>query len=377
MRTVKWNPLFSGVCMLLGGMLLWVGAARGDISSTNPAALLIFPKIVVDTSNNVDTVIQITNTADVPVNVRCYLVNATPPPPPTNPTGPPVVLFPAPVVTQTCIETDFTFLLTAKQPIVWKASEGLPFLPLTQIFGPGGQRNAGSIPPAPQDPMIGELKCVEVGFAGDEYPIDSNDLIGQASIENSDTPDIQTYNAYGVQSISGQNNRDNNLVLGQEYNGCPNYLILDHFFDYAPDPVPSGQVLTGLTLVPCSEDFVLQSWPRITVQFLVYNEFEQRFSTSRPTGCFTELLLSDIDTRPGNVGGNDYYSIFSFPVQGTLTGQTWIRGVQGATSGNGLLGIAEEYHSGPGHFGAFVPIQKGTRSKTDTIRLVGASPAAP
>ncbi|MBP1687396.1 MAG: hypothetical protein H6Q33_3539 [Deltaproteobacteria bacterium] len=374
MRKVKWNPLFSGACMLLGGMLLWVGAARGDISSTNPAALLIFPKIVVDTSAGVDTLIQITNTADVPINVRCYLVNATPQSPPAT-TG--SLLPPTAITTTTCIETDFTFLLTAKQPIMWKASAGLQFLPLSALMGPGGQRNAGSIPPAPQDPMVAELKCVEVGLAGDEYPIDSNDLIGQATIENINTPDIQTYNAYGVQSIAGQNNRDNTLVLGQEYNGCANYLILDHFFDNAPDTVGTGPVRTSLTLVPCSEDFVLQSWPRIVVQFLVYNEFEQRFSTSRTTGCFSELVLSDIDTRAGNTGANDNYSIFNFLVQGTLTGQTWIRGVQGTSSGNGLLAIAEEYHSDGAHFGAYVPIQKGTRSKNDTIKLVGASPAAP
>jgi len=357
-------------------MLLWVGAARGDISSTNPAALLIFPKIVVDTANAVDTVIQITNTADVPVNVRCYLVNATPQPLKSS------ILPPNQVITSQCIETDFTFMLTAKQPIIWKASEGLSFLPLTSMFGPGGQRNAGSIPPSPQDPMVAELKCVEVGFAGDEYPIDSNDLIGQATIETiwpREATDIQSYNAFGVQSIAGQNNRDNTLVLGQEYNGCPNYLILDHFFDYAPDPAYAGVVQTSLTMIPCSEDFVLQKWPKITVQFLVYNEFEQRFSTSRSTGCFSELTLADIDTRPGNADGNDAYSIFSFPVQGTLTGQTWIRAVQGTSSGNGLLAIAEESHVAPSwrHFGAFVPIQKGTRSQNDVIKLVGASPAAP
>jgi hypothetical protein len=279
---------------------------------------------------------------------------------------------------------------------MWKASAGLPFLPLTQIMGPGGQRNGGSIPPAPQDPMVGELKCVEVGLAGDEYPIDSNDLIGQATIEMfraaGGPPDIQSYNAFGVQSIGGQNNRDNTLVLGQEYNGCPNYLILDHFFDYAPDPIPAGgRVATVLTCIPCSQDFVLQAWPKTTVQFLVYNEFEQRFSTSRSTGCFSELLLSDIDTRPGSGGvpfgdplDNNLFSIFNIFVQGTRTGQTWIRGVSDSKpTGNGLLCLAEEYHSDGaisprlGHYGAFVPVQKGTRSKNDTIKLVGASPAAP
>ena len=81
MRTVKWNPFLSGGLLLLGGMLLWTGAARADVSSTNAAAILVFPKIVVDTTTGgpderTDTIIQITNTADVPVNVRCFWVNA-------------------------------------------------------------------------------------------------------------------------------------------------------------------------------------------------------------------------------------------------------------------------------------------------------------
>ena len=48
MRTVKWNPFLSGGLLILGGMLLCTGAARADVSSTNPAAILVFPKIVVE-----------------------------------------------------------------------------------------------------------------------------------------------------------------------------------------------------------------------------------------------------------------------------------------------------------------------------------------
>ena len=78
MRTVKWNPFLSGGLLALGGMLLWAGAARADVSSTNSAAIVVFPKIVVDISEggSADTIIQLTNTAANPVNVRCFLVNA-------------------------------------------------------------------------------------------------------------------------------------------------------------------------------------------------------------------------------------------------------------------------------------------------------------
>ncbi len=60
---------------------------------------------------------------------------------------------------------------------------------------------------------------------------------------------------------------------------------------------------------------------------LVYNEFEQRFSTSARVGCYRNTPLADIDTLPGPTG--DRYSIFAAGVQGTTVGQTRIRGVPG------------------------------------------------
>ena len=387
MRTVKWNPFLSGVGMLLGGMLLWAGAARADISSTNSAAIVVFPKLVVITDAGVDTVIQLTNTAPNPVNVRCFYVNANG----HCSDNPSLSCDPGQVFGSGCSlpgfcvpgwqETDFAVRLTAKQPIVWTVRDGLPNLPLANIPGTGGQFNSGSIPPAPEDPMIGELKCIEVG--DDELPVDSNDLKGEASIERvtaTPTVDVEGYNGIGIEAITGQNNRDNTLVIGQEYNACPDKLVLDHFFDDAEEPALGDTVRTALTLVPCTEDFNLQQPLTTTVQFLVFNEFEQRFSTSRPLTCFSELLLSDIDTRLGNANDNDAASIFNVNVEGTLTGQTIIRGVADSdtTHGHGLLGIAEEFHANNGiHSAAYVPHQRGARTQKDIIQLPPASPAGP
>ncbi len=382
MRTVKWNPFLSGVVALLGGMLLWAGAARADISSTNAAAILVFPKLVVDETTGVDTIVQLTNTAPNPVNVRCFYVDASghcsnspatfcaPGAPADEFCSPPGFCVPG------WIETDFSFRLTANQPIVWTVSAGLPMLPLAIQPGIGGQFNSGSIPPAPENPMDGELKCVEVG--DDELPVENNDLKGEATIETvSDSPsvDIEGYNAIGIQAIAGANNRDNTLVIGQEYNACPNNLILDHFFDDAV--VLDSDVRTALTLVPCTEDFNTQLPLTTTVQFLVYNEFEQRFSTSRPLTCFSELLLSDIDTRVGNANNNDASSIFNVAVEGTLSGQTVIRGVGGA--GHGLLGVAEEFHFGgeETRSAAYMLYQRGQRTDFDTIQLPGAQACLP
>jgi hypothetical protein len=384
--------------MLLGGVLLWAGAARADISSTNPAAIVVFPKLVVDTSGGTDTVIQLTNTAPNPVNVRCFYVNANG----HCSNDPADICDPGEPSSEYCtspgycvpgwVETDFALTLTPNQPIAWTVSAGLPVLPLTaaQRPAPGGLFDGGTVPPANEDPMIGELKCVEVG--GDENPVDSNDLKGEATIEiltppdgEGPTIDIQGYNAIGIQAIPGAVDNStpeaaNTLVLGQEYNACPYSLILDHFFDDAP--VVNGYVRTALTLVPCSEDFNTQLPIRTVVQFLVYNEFEQRFSTSRSMTCFSELWLSDIDTRLGNFDGNDYVSIFNIGMEGTLTGQTIIRGVADPTNpaGNGLLGVVHEFHQldrrpYPVYSAAYMLDMSGTRTQNDIIQMPPPSPA--
>ncbi|MGD0946633.1 MAG: hypothetical protein ABSA52_04310 [Candidatus Binatia bacterium] len=427
MRTVKWNPFLSGVAMLLGGVLLWAGAAHADISSTNPAAIVVFPKIVVDTGAvisdaKIDTVIQLTNTAPQAVNVRCFYVDANghcsnaptafcdPGQPASDYCSSPGYCIPG------WVETDFSFQLTANQPLVWTVSAGLAGgdFPLASLPGIGGELNTGSIPQAAEDPMLGELKCVEVG--DDEMPVDTNDLKGEATIEllTGVNIDIEGYNAVGIQAIPGScsgdssisctadtdcqppatsaddtpcihvNNFDNTLVIGgpnAEYNGCPNTLILDHFFDDAP--VLGSNVDTWLTLVPCSEDFFTQTCVTTTVQYLVYNEFEQRFSTSRPLTCFSELQLSDIDTRLGNDPPNNYTSIFNVNVEGTLTGQTVIRGVADSdptiTPGHGLLGVVHEFHqlnggSAPVFSAAYMLDLSGSRTQADIVLMPPPSP---
>ena len=399
MRKVKRSAFLAGGCALLGGSLLLAGVARADVTSTNSAGLLVFPKLVVDTHGDAgtDTIIQLTNTSSQAVNVRCFLVNANGHCSNSgeicNPEGDPEQ---NPCGKELCVpgwqETDFRLRLTPKQPIMWTVSSGLEKLPLADAPN-NGYFNDGNIVPAPENPMVGELKCVQVGE--DEAPVDRNDLKGEVTIETVVSSaalqpdglhvDSRGYNAIGIQAIEGENDGNNTLVLGQEYNACPNVLVLDHFFDDAEEPSDVGhKVRTHLTLVPCSEDFNLQAPISTTVQFLVFNEFEQRFSTSRSIRCFSEIVLSDIDTRPGYEG--DAQSIFNVNVQGTLTGQTLIRGVaDSATSyGHGLLAIAEEFQcsgaarvepTGPVFSSAFVAHQRGARTQLDYVYLPEAAPA--
>ncbi len=403
MRTVKRNPLLSGICAILGGVFLWAGSAAADVTSDRPAGVLVIPKLIFDSNGRfnanqkpVDTEIQITNVSDQPVKLQCYYVNAN-----SHCSNAP---------TETCftsadcqtfglgglcfdgwVEIDFQFTLTPRQPIVWRLSEGLQDVS-TGDLPPGVFRpNTGSIPGASEDPFFGELKCVEIG--PDDAPVDRNDLKGEATIVSADGSgiDARGYNAIGIQAIAGKNDGDNVLVLGgpdPEYNGCPSVLILDHFFDDAIEPIDGDAVKTHLTLVPCSQNFQLQNVALFdtTVQFLVFNEFEQRFSASGPVRCFHEFELCSLGAkwdRPlGNFDPNFnscQRSIFSAFVAGTLTGQTRIRGVDDGSPdhGNGILGVAEEFFrtspttlTGVRASDAFNLHQVGERSDPDFITIV-------
>ncbi len=368
------------------------------VASDVPAAILVFPKVVVDTADppatargRVDTLIRISNSSNQPVSMKCFWVNAnghcsTSPSTICDPNlVPKDVRCDANAVCQPgWQETDFLVNITSRQPVAWLASRGaagcdqgsppgVPCFPLDSNGIPGGPNtNAGSrVNAVPEDPFVGELKCYAVDR--NEVPKNLNVLRGEADIIRSNTGmvDAESYNAIGIPGLPGvnANNGDNALVLGgtsgAEYAGCPNILILDHFFEGARDPVSQQTVSTKLTLVPCSENFLTQSPVRTTAQFLVFNEFEQRFSTSKQVECFKESLLSLIDTR------SPQSSIFSASVSGTLTGQTRIRGVADADRDHGhtLLGIAEECRSDGGGCAAFNLHFHGTRPQSDVILL--------
>jgi hypothetical protein len=390
-----------------------VRLARADVASDKPGAILVFPKIVVDTSGVLgpptDTEIQITNTSNSVISARCYLIDATShcsnakvcsnerTTQCTSDSGCPdggsciaaactvaAIANGAAVGEGGCpaggicvgpcnprlVENDFRMTLTKRQPVSWKASEGLPSFPCDPLTNPeavgcpNGLSNVGSdgspsrVPRVQEDPFIGEIKCVEVDPSTFQPstgldPINNfaGDLKGEATIVSASgtAVDARKYNAIGIQSAGPfSNNNDDTLAVGgpaPEYNGCPKALIVDSLFDNAPVTTHSGgltnEVVTDLTFVPCTEDLATQSPSAATLQFTVYNEFEQRFSTSIGFSCFKEVQLSDIDSRPGSFGNAQ--SIFNFDVQGTLSGQIKIRPVPGAATDNRVLAVSEEF----------------------------------
>jgi hypothetical protein len=306
-------------------------------------------------------------------------------------------------------ETNFWMVLSPNQPVGWSANFGGVIPPDVD-----GCALGQTIPAAPEPFFVGEVKCVEVdGTAPADStgtPLLANELKGEATIYDVQPgvpgdADVRSYNGIGVQAVTtsgqpialtcvGGSSQGNPcgtdadcpdgacqiaMCLGSDpdagavcqnatHASCPSTLVLDHFFDFAPDLSPSAlqnpgpYVTTDLTLVPCSENVGVGT-SSTTAQFTVFNEFEQRFSASLNVRCLREIQLSDIDVLPGN----EEVSIFSIYVQGTLTGQTRIRPVIGSELdvGHGLLGVAEEFLHNPSTGG----------SDAFNLHYVGTTPA--
>ncbi len=367
MRTRWWGV------SALGLVLASIGHAD-TIVSDQPSALLVYPFVAVERNGlgGADTIIELSNTSDQPVAVKCYYVNALGRCSDTGDACFSSLDCEGGVCSPQCAETDFTVYLTPFQPIAWLASKGLASsdIPLDGVFrrGIGGSSNAGTRVPAfgidsvnlGGQAGIGELKCYTVNPDG--TPAGRNVLKGHFSVVGSDSARIQVgkASAVGFRALPEAVDGDNRLVLGgegAEYDACPAVLVLDHFFDGATDPVSGNAIGTDLVLVPCTQNFLTQAPTRTPVQYLVFNEFEQRFSTSAPVDCFFFEGLSSIDTP------NRVRSIFSAAVAGTMTGQTRIRGVRG-----GLVGTAIEFH-GLGSLAAFNLHVAGFRTESDVITV--------
>jgi len=345
--------------------------ARAATYSDAGAGVLVYAKIVVD--DQTDTVVQVANQSASPTAAHCFYVNANRRCTNTGAvcSGSTDCFDASSGFTGAClpgwIEVNFDVLMTPNQPLAWSAAQGLGFKqPAGLFYGnvpcPGGLlntcpgSNAGTrVPPVGETPFVGELKCIESDPTTRlPRPCNTNDctgpgvccrndLIGSASVESltfEGDIDVERYNAVGLRS-AGFNDGDNVLTIGgsgtgpaaPEYQPCAQVVVFNHLFDGATDPIVDTGLYahSTLALVPCTEDFAEQQVPQVTAQFLVYNEFEQRFSTSRSVNCLLDTPISLIDTSQPE------RSIFSASVAGTVAGNTRITGVNGGIIGSATL----------------------------------------
>ncbi len=312
------KPLWWWLCVWV--LLPWVGAARAEIGTDEPGAVILFPKVVRTATE--DTIIQISNTTGVRISLLCLYVNGAPDP---N-TGEPLWQV-----------VDFQISLTRQQPTLWVASSGLGPQPTD---GRAPDLHPGLVPPLAEG-FLGELRCVVIDEG--EIPSGRNALIGEATLIDRVKGSVRKYPAYSLRA-TGNNNRDKILALDdREYSACPRILLLNHFYDQAPDPITSGPITTNITFVPCSADFERGLPTTTNLLFETFNEFEQRLSASFSVNCFADLPLPWIDSR-----SDPARSVFHFALQGTLVAQTRIRPVptRSVTQGSGVLAIAEEFRDG-------------------------------
>ncbi len=371
MRTEKRNAFLSGLCGVAVALGMMAATAQADVTTERGASILAFPKVLAD--GDADTVIQITNISNNMVHAQCYYVNGAPD------------FFGNPLWQV----TDFTIWLTKQQPTHWVVSEGRFVNPTDTCIVNGkivpsadcadSGLDPGAVPPVPDD-FTGELKCIEIDVAGN--PIGGNHLKGEATVITSDD-DVAKYNAIGIQGTELAGETGNELLLNQpqggdeavgQYNACPNVLLLNHLAEGVTDPVlyanqlggtcstggapcysdddcdsgtcqnpPSitptasgydliSSTVTDLTLIPCTQDFENSEPSSVTVQFEIFNEFEQRLSASTTVDCWKNFYLFQVDSP-----NDPARSVFSFQTLGTVAAHTRITP---NPDGGAVLGVA-------------------------------------
>ncbi|MGH7790342.1 MAG: hypothetical protein ACRERC_25965 [Candidatus Binatia bacterium] len=281
--------------------------AAGQATSSDPAALLMFPYVTVDRAAAVDTLVQITNAANLPVGVHCVYYDAA----------------------SASASTAFAFRLTPRQPTAWR-------------LGVGGDvgLEGGTIPPLTGATRHGVLDCFAVGDDG--APTGTDVLVGAATVEyggEAAAVDAARYNALGLPVTEIGPDADDVLKLGGatgEYAGCPAAAALPVLLDGAIVAFGAGgtteHVLSSTLIVAtCSQ---AAAGVTVAVEIALTNEFGQQFTVTREVQSQLRVPFSAIDT---NVPAQSFFNVAS---QGSASGTLRVTPADGAASGVVALALA-------------------------------------
>ena len=254
-----------------GLALLGAGAARAESPQRLPSAVLIYPLIVVDGGGQTtDTRVELVNLSSGQVSLDCTYVPA-----------------------DTCSGFDFHVMLTPNQPISWLASRG--------TFNGGT-----AVPPFSS---TGELKCIVE--PQNESVSSHNTIQGRAAVFGADGQTIG-YSSVGFLRLTDGPLTNEIDLDGVTYTQCPDK---QHFVFLASDPAdPAAQ--SELVIAPCSEDLENLNPATTIVQLLIFNEFEEVFSSSTNVTCSLRRTLLQIN------------NVFSANTLGSPTGHLIVQGVQ-------------------------------------------------
>jgi hypothetical protein len=391
MRVLKQNPWLPSLGVLLVAVMI-AGYARADVTTDEPGSIVIFPKVIADSTR--DTLIQLTNTSTSSQHVHCVYVD-------TSTASPGTCSGTTPAAQScnsdeecfandngTCVRCqpfDFDISLTPLQPTVWRVSTG------RDEADQEGGIFIGKVPAHPL--FLGELKCFQTDVDG--VPIGGNALKGEATLVTRSSGQISEYNGIAIKAINattvapvcvgGQFNGNRcstdtdcqgttngvcriSLALDNaHYNACPRQLLINHYAGGASDPSTGAQVDSELTLVPCSEDLAAAVPTSTSVTLNGYNESEQ-FTVSKiiPFTCWLNITIGNEETGdPRITPGYDV---------GTV-GSTFAKTRAFAPSdSSGVLGVLEEFHaSGASPVGtAAINLHVTGSRASDTITLPAA-----
>ena len=269
-----WVVLASCLCW-------WPGAALADAPPAQklPSALLVFP--LIEATGTRDTRLELLNLSGDPQLVQCFYIAG-----------------------DTCNEIGFLISLTPYQPIAWLASAGLNNTQTGSAappFSGQGEMKCAVIPPRPELQFHNTIQ----GRATDFDVVDGTTV---------------SYGAVAFQRLTDGDFTNVVSLDGVTYAQCPDKL---HFDVLADQPASFSEII----LAPCSEDLLFQMPATITVQYLITNEFEQAFSTSKGFTCFDREALGAVTSQLTRV------------ILGTDTAHVTVRGSNGPLIGLVIDGV--------------------------------------